>query len=130
MTYLDLISYKHLSNYKISKEYHIPLTTLQDIASGKSSLLNCNGKTLLQLSRALDVSIEELLMLEPEEDLNHLPLFLRESIKSLRKGERKNSSIIDCCYDELASSINAAEVEHLISHETAYRLRKRYFVYD
>ncbi|MCQ2086757.1 MAG: hypothetical protein MJZ37_01585 [Bacilli bacterium] len=130
MTYLDLISERHLTNYRISKQNNIPLTTLQDIASGKSSLLFCNGKTLLELSKILKVSIEDLLNLEKEEDKKAFPKFLTKSIDSLRKGIRNQSSLIDCYYDELASSINVAEIEHYITKETADRLRKRYFSND
>lgn len=130
MTYLDLISIKQLTNYKISKDNSIPLTTLQDISSGKSSLMNCNGKTLFDLSRALNVTIEELLMLEQEEDKNLFPKFLKDSIVSLRKALRTRSSLIDCYYDELASSINVAEIEQYITHEIATKLRRRYFAND
>lgn len=130
MTFLDLISGKHLTNYKISKAGILPLTTLQDISSGKTSLLNCNGKTLLALSKYLQTTIEELLLLETEENKETFPSFLNVSISSLRKAIRDDSTLIDCYYDELASSINVAEVEHYITHETANRLRRRYFTND
>lgn len=130
MTYLDLISLKHLTNYKISKLYGLPLTTLQDIASGKSSLLNCNGKTLLTLSKALNVTIEDLLSLEPEDSKTDLPVFLKKSIDSFRKALRTNSTLLDCYFDELCSSINIAEIEQYITHEIANKIRRRYFTND
>lgn len=88
--------------------------------------MNCNGKTLLELSKILKVSIEDLLMLEKEEKKELLPKFLNESISNLRKSIRSNSTLIGDYYDELASSINVAEVDRLIDKETATRLRKRY----
>ncbi|MCQ2799718.1 MAG: helix-turn-helix domain-containing protein [Bacilli bacterium] len=130
MTFLDLISEKRLTVYKICKASKLPLTTLQDISSGKTLLLNCSGRTLLGLSKVLNVSIEELLSLEPEEDKNLFPPFLSHSIDSLRKAVRTESTLIDCAYDELASSINVAEIEQCITHEMADRLRKRYFALD
>jgi len=125
--FLDLTATKHLTVYKIANSSPIPKTTLQDISSGKSNLLYCNGKTLLELSKILGTSIEDLLSLEKEENKEFLPKFLNTSISNLRKSIRKESTLIDACYDELASSINVAEVDHLISKETADRLRKRYF---
>lgn len=125
MTFTDLVTEKKLTYYKISKLTGIPKTTIYDISSGKSDLLNCNGKTLISLARALDISIEELLHLEKEDDLRKYPLFLQESIKSYRKAVRNNSSIVDCCVDELISSINIAEIENLISKESANKLRSK-----
>jgi len=126
MTFLDLIAEKHLTTYKMSILSGIPKTTIHDISAGESNLMNCNGKTLFELSKILKVSIEDLLMLEKEEKKELLPKFLNESISNLRKSIRSNSTLIGDYYDELASSINVAEVDHLIDKETATRLRKRY----
>jgi len=127
MTFLDLLANKNITTYQISKRYGIPKTTLHDICSGKTNLMYCNGKTLLDLSKSLDTSIEKILFLENEERKSSLPKFLFNSIDNLRKSIRKNSTLIDAYYDELASSINVAEIDHLISKETAQRLRRRYF---
>lgn len=126
MTFLDLITTKHLSVYKLSLLSGVPKTTLHDIASGKSDLLLCNGKTLLNLSRILEVNIEDLFKLEKETDLSKLPLFLSNSITQLRKAIRNDSGLLDCYYDQLNSDINVAEVEGLISKNTALNLRERY----
>ena len=56
-----------------------------------------------------------------------LPEFLLDSISEYRKAVRKESTLLDCYSDQLNSSINVAEVEHLISKEQADRLRARYF---
>lgn len=127
MTFLDFISEKGYSVYKLSKKSGLALTTLQDIASGKNNLEDCKGKTLLSLSRALKVSIEDLLSLEREEATGVFPEFLSESITEYRVKTRKESSLAGECWEQLRSSINVAEVENLISHETATRLRKRYY---
>lgn len=126
MTFLDLITAKHLSVYKLSLLSGVPKTTLHDIASGKSDLLLCNGKTLLNLSRILEVNIEDLFKLEKETDLSKLPSFLSNSITQLRKAIRNDSGLLDCYYDQLNSDINVAEVEGLISKNTALNLRERY----
>ena len=66
---MELVNYtseKELSIYRISKLSNIPLSTLNDIYSGKSNLFDCSGKTLLSLSKVLGVSIEELLEMKQE----------------------------------------------------------------
>ena len=127
MTFLDLLSEKKTTVYSLSSESGIPKTTLTDIASGKADIFECSGKTLLAISRCLHVSIEYLLSLEREEAKTSLPAFLLDSINDYRKAIRKDSTLIDCYNDQLNSSINVAEVEHLISKELADRLRARYF---
>lgn len=127
MTFLDLLAEKKITVYKLSIENGIPKTTLTDIASGKSDILDCSGKTLLSISKALNVSIEDLLKLEREEAKSCLPPFLLDSITDYRKSIRNESTLQDCYLDQLNSSINVAEVENLISKELADRLRKRYF---
>ena len=127
MTFLDLLAYKKTTVYALSQKSGIPKTTLFDLASGKTDILECTGKTLLAISKSLNVTIEELLSLEKEEAKTLLPPFLYDSIKDYRKSIRNDSTLIDCYSDQLNSSINVAEVEHLISKEQADRLRKRYF---
>ena len=127
MTFLDLLSEKKTTVYSLSIHSGIPRTTLTDIASGKADILECTGKTLLAISKILNVSIEDLLSLEREEAKTLLPGFLLDSINEYRKAIRKDSTLIDCYSDQLNSSINVAEVENLISKEQANRLRLRYF---
>lgn len=127
MTFLDLLSEKKTTVYSLSIDSGIPRTTITDIASGKADIFECSGKTLLAISKSLNVSIEYLLSLEREEAKTLLPSFLLDSINEYRKAIRKDSTLIDCYSDQLNSSINVAEVENLISKEQANRLRSRYF---
>lgn len=127
MTFLDLLAEKKITVYSLSRKSGVPKTTLTDIASGKTDILACSGKTLLAISKTLNVSIEELLALEKEEAKTIMPPFLYDSIQEYRKSIRTNSNLIDCYSDQLNSSINVAEVENLISKEMADRLRNRYF---
>lgn len=127
MTFKDLLAEKGLTVYRLSKISDLPKSTLNDIATGKVELLDCSGRTLQKISKCLNVKIEKLLELEPEEATTVLPEFLNDSIDDYRKAVRKRTTLIDCYSDQLNSSINVAEVESLISKETAQRLRKRYF---
>ena len=127
MTFLDLLAEKKTTVYSLSIKSGIPRSTLTDIASGKADILECSGKTLLAISKSLNVSIEDLLSLEREEAKSLLPGFLLDSINDYRKAIRKDSTLLDCYSDQLNSNINIAEVENLISKEQADRLRARYF---
>ena len=127
MTFLDLLAEKKLTVYSLSIESGVPKTTLTDISTGKADILECSGKTLLAISKCLNTPIENLLNLEREESKTLLPDFLLDAISEYRKAIRKDSTLIDCYSDQLNSSINVAEVEHLISNELANRLRSRYF---
>lgn len=72
MTFLDLLAFKKMTIYRLSQLSGIPKTTLTDLGSGKTSLLDASGKTLLGISKVLKVRIEELLELEPEEDMKKI----------------------------------------------------------
>ncbi len=127
MTFLDLLAVKKYTIYRLSKESGISKSTLNDIANGKTEILNCSGKTLLKISKILNVSIEYLLSLESEDPRTLMPEFLIESIDKYRKGLREDSTLLDCYTSELQSSINVAEVENLISKDLAAKIRNRYF---
>jgi len=130
MTFNDLLINKDMTVYKLSKESGVPKTTIYDISSGKSNILDCSGRNLLRLSKALDISIEELLNLDqelynPYYDKN-IPSFLAESINNIKKAKKKRSSLLDCYLDETNSNINVCQIENLISKEQADYLRKKY----
>ena len=130
MTFGDLLIKKNYTVYRLSKESGVPKTTIFDISSGKSNILDCSGRNLLKISKCLGVSIEDLLSLDqelynPTYDKN-IPVFLVESIDNIKKAKKKKSSLIDCYLDETNSSINVCEIENLISKEQADYLRKKY----
>lgn len=51
MTFLDLLAFKKTIVYALSNKSGIPKTTLIDIASSKTDILECSGKTLLAISK-------------------------------------------------------------------------------
>ena len=130
MTFNDILIEKGITVYRLSKKSGIAKTTLFDIASGKSNILDCSGRILMKIASELNLSIEELLSLDKElynpvfEE--ELPPFLDESIKQLKKARRQDSFLLDCYYDETNSTINVCEVEQLITSEQANYLRKKY----
>lgn len=130
MTITELLDQKEFTIYKLSKVSGISKTTLFDIFSGKSNILDCRLRVILKLSKALGVSINELASLEPvlynpsyEENL---PEFLLEDIKFIKNKKNKNNPLYDCYLDETNSSINVCEIENLISKEQAVYLRNKY----
>lgn len=130
MTITELLDQKEFTIYKLSKVSGISKTTLFDIFSGKSNILDCRLRVILKLSKALGVSINEFVSLEPvlynpsyEENL---PEFLLEDIKFIKNKKNKNNPLYDCYLDETNSSINVCEIENLISKEQAVYLRNKY----
>ena len=130
MTFAELLNEKDLTIYKLSKESGVAKTTLFDIASGKSNILDCTARNLLKISNALNVSIEDLIKLDPTiynpVFERNVPEFLLDNIENIKKAKRRKSSLLDCYLDEANSSINVCEVENLISKEQADYLRKKY----
>ena len=63
------------------------------------------------------------LALDPE---SGLPGFVRQSIDNLLQGELEQVSYLDCLYDDLYGSINAAQWGGEITREQADYLRKKY----
>ena len=130
MTFAELLNDKDLTIYKLSKESGVAKTTLFDIASGKSNILDCTARNLLKISNVLNVSIEDLIKLDPTiynpAFERNVPEFLLDNIENIKKAKRRKSSLLDCYLDEANSSINVCEVENLISKEQADYLRKKY----
>ena len=130
MTFDELLDKKRMTVYKLSKVSTVPRTTLFDIYTGKANIMDCSGRNLYKIAKALNISIEELLNVKqmpyhPAYERN-IPIFLSEEIAELKSAKRKNSSNLDCYYDELNSSINVCEVENIISKEQADYLRTKY----
>lgn len=130
MTFDELLDKKRMTVYKLSKVSTVPRTTLFDIYTGKANIMDCSGRNLYKIAKALNISIEELLNVKqmpyhPAYERN-IPEFLSEEIARLKSAKRKNSSSLDCYYDELNSSINVCEVENIISKEQADYLRTKY----
>ena len=130
MTFSELLVQKGYTIYKLSKESGVAKTTIFDIASGKSNIIDCTVRNLLKISNTLGVSIEEILMLDPTiynpSYEKEVPLFLQESLDRLKKAKRNKNSLFDCYLDEVNSSINVCEIENMISKEHADYLRKKF----
>ena len=58
----DIIKQKKISKYRLSKVSGIPYTTLTDILSGKTDIKKCSAETIYRLSKALEVSMEDILV--------------------------------------------------------------------
>ncbi|MCQ4936007.1 helix-turn-helix transcriptional regulator [Anaerotignum propionicum] len=140
MTIIELLKEKGLSRYSLSKTSGVPWATLADICSGKTSLNRCSAETLSKLSKALNLSIEEILELETESTKpektgkptdktyleTNLSPQLTKAIKDYEKGEKDNVSYLDCLWGELYGSINADLWAGCISEEQANYLRKKF----
>lgn len=139
MTIGELLEKRGLSRYRLSKESGVPWATLSDICSGKTKMNRCSAETLLKLSKALGISMEELLLLETGKDRDSkgkpnnkayletgLPGHLQKALDEYIQGEKDGVSYMDCLWGELYGSINACQWGDEITKEHADYLRKKY----
>lgn len=140
MTIIELLKEKGLSRYSLSKTSGVPWATLSDICSGKTDLSRCNAQTLLKLAKALDLSMEELLLLNVEsggavqhgkpKDKTYLERnlspHLTKAIRDYVQGEKDKVSYMDCLWGELYGSINSDLWSNCITEEQAQYLRTKY----
>ncbi len=111
-TYLDS---KNITKYHLSKISGVPKTTILDICAGRSSLERCSARTVRQLAKALDCSMEDIMAMaeeqpetetpetEESEDDSYLecglPPFLQESVEAMAAAWHKAGNLIvfgDC----------------------------------
>ena len=133
MSLQTILSDKNMSMYRLSQLSGVPKTTVIDICSGKSSIENCKAKTVLQLSKALGCTMEEIM--QAADSNNHyeagLPAYLCTSLNKMKAAVKKIENgeeylRYDCDYCELQSDINTAEVGGEISPDQAWYLRNKY----
>lgn len=120
----------------------VPWATFADIYSGKTQIEKCSAKTLSKLSKALDLSMEEVLMLEIEsinvdgspKDKSYLevdlPPSIQKAIKEYIIGEKEEVLHLDCLWGEVYGAINASQWDNSITLEQADYLRKKYLFAD
>lgn len=139
MTLNELIKAKELSRYRLSKMSGVPWATLSDLCSGKTKFERCSASTLAKLSKVLEISMEELLLLETGDSIDGdgkpkdkeyletgLPQSLQHAIDEFVQGEKEQVSYLDCLWGELYGSINACQWGDRITEEQAGFLRKKY----
>ena len=64
MTLQNLLNSENITKYQLSKISGVPKTTVIDIRSGKTSIQKCNAKTVQQIAKALNCSMEDIMELE------------------------------------------------------------------
>lgn len=146
MNLQNYIDSKNITKYHLSKISGVPKTTVIDICSGKSSLQKCSARTVQQLAKALNCTMEYIMSLDTintecdnetglpvnQEYLERgLPPYLQSSLKNMvASWEKIDSGKQDYHWDmiwcELNADINSAEVEQEISAEQAWYLREKY----
>lgn len=143
MTLIGLIQEKGLSRYRLSKISGVPWATLSDLCSGKTKFERCSAATLSKLSKALNISMEDLMLLETGNSMDEegkpkdkeyletgLPESLQHAIDEFIKGEKEQVSHMDCLWGELYGSVNACQWGGGITKEQADHLRKKYLFGD
>ena len=144
MTMQSILREKNMSMYRLSKISGVPKTTVIDICSGKSDIEGCTAKTVMQLSRALGCTMEELMQIDharydrttglPKDESyleKALPDYLQKSIAAMQASwaivDRGGKDLHwDLFWSELNADINSAETEQEISSDQAWYLRRKY----
>ena len=144
MTIQSMLRERNMSMYRLSQISGVPKTTVIDICSGKSAIEGCTAKTVMQLSKALGCSMEDLIKIDnarydrenglPKDDAyleRGLPVFLQKSIDAMmaswKKTDRGEKDLHwDIYWCDLNADINYAETEQEISSDQAWYLRRKY----
>lgn len=137
----EIIMQNGMTKYRLAKLSGVPHATLNDLCSGKTHIEKCSGETLYRLAKALDVPIELLLETAMEQKIQFeqaqnlkersyefgLPGYLQQDLDAFKEGLKTKSSLLDCLWGELYSSLNIAEInEGAITPEHADYLRVKY----
>jgi DNA-binding Xre family transcriptional regulator len=139
MKFDQLLRDKGISRYQLSKTSGVPWATLADIYSGKTRPQRCSAGTLFKLAKALEVSVEDLLLLEnaapnaadgKPADKTYLeadlPATIQKAISDYLQGEKDRVLHLDCLSNELYGAINSNLWSGCITGEQADHLRKKY----
>lgn len=144
MNMQSMLQARNMSMYRLSQISGVPKTTVIDICSGKSDIEGCTARTVMQLSRALGCSMEELMQIDnarydrntglPKDESyleKGLPGYLQKSIAAMQASWKivdsgKRDLHWDLVWCELNADINSAETEQEISGDQAWYLRRKY----
>ena len=144
MNIQSMLQVRNMSMYRLSQISGVPKTTVIDICSGKSDIEGCTARTVMQLSRALGCSMEELMQIDnarydretglPRDESyleKGLPGYLQKSIAAMQASWKivdsgKRDLHWDLVWCELNADINSAETEQEISSDQAWYLRQKY----
>lgn len=134
MTINEILAQKGMTKYRLAKISGIAHATLSELCSGKTNIEKCSAETLYKISKALDVSMENLIEGNRntpqgyEEAYEYgLPKYLQDDLDAYKDGLKNGSSLMDCLWGELYGSINIALInDRLITEEHAEYLRNKY----
>ena len=96
-----LLDQRQITKYHLSKVSGVPKTTIMDICAGRSEIERCSAKTVQQLAKALDCTMEDIMELSSPYDSatglpkdktyleRGLPPFLVESIAAMKAAWEK-----------------------------------------
>lgn len=137
MSINEILNNIGMTKYRLAKISGIPNATLSELCSGKTSIEKCTAETLYKLAKSLNVSMESLIQDSIQKKTDNeeterryeyaLPEYLQNDLDRYKNGLKNGSSLMDCYWSELYSSINIAEInDNAITHEHAEYLRDKY----
>lgn len=127
------LTHTNMTRYRLAVEADVPHATLSDICSGTTKLEKCSSETVYKIARALDMPMEVLVesgirATQREQSYEYgLPGYLQHDLDAYKEGLAHSSSLMDCLWGELYSSINMAEIsDGVITPEHADYLRQKF----
>ena len=108
------IKQQGISVYSLSKESHVPYTTLCSICNGTADVMECRVNTLVKIADSLNVNLLDLIngsLSAPVKynfingeikiDSSDLPKAIKTTIKELEEYDRNNDTMFYECADML-----------------------------
>ena len=137
MSINEILNNIGMTKYRLAKISGVPNATLSELCSGKTRIEKCTAETLYKLAKSLNVSMESLIQDSIQKKTDNeeterryeyaLPEYLQNDLDRYKNGLKNGSSLMDCYWSELYSSINIAEInDNAITHEHAEYLRDKY----
>ena len=84
---MDLQGYldqRGISKYRLAQISGVPNTTIVDICAGRSEIGRCAAKTVQQLAKALDCTMEDIMELSPAYERDYLMIGTLESYMKMK----------------------------------------------
>ena len=76
-----LLDQRQITKYHLSKVSGVPKTTIMDICAGRSEIERCSAKTVQQLAKALDCTMEDIMELSSPYDFQKISPILNAACR-------------------------------------------------
>lgn len=108
MTFKDLLEKNNMTVYSLSKNSGVPLSTIFDLASGKSNIDKINVSTINKIAKSLDLTVDEV--------LNEFKEDRKINIILLNKNKKILKAIYDTKHNEIEEVLEIYNIKYAPLH--------------